>query len=172
MSQAPRARLSLIVAMDRNGLIGAGGDLPWRLPADLQHFRRTTWGHPILMGRVTHESIGRPLPGRDNLVLSRRADYRADGCQTYTDLDRVLSARADAGEIFVIGGAELYRLALPLAERLYLTRIDAEFEGDTWFPAWNPAEWRLLDSQHRPADSANPWPLKFEIYQRVQPETP
>lgn len=134
--------VSLIAAMDRKRLIGRDNALPWRLPEDLRHFKATTLGKPVIMGRKTWESLGRPLPGRRNIVVSRNAGYAAAGAELATSLPAALALAGDADEAFVIGGAELYRQALPLAQRLYLTEIDAEFAGDAWFPEFAAAEWR------------------------------
>jgi len=147
-------RLTLIVARARNGTIGLRGALPWRLPEDLAQFRRTTLGHPILMGRRTHESIGRPLPGRRNIVLSRDPGFRAAGCEVAPDLDRALALCADTDEAFVIGGADLYRAALPRADRLLITEIGADFEGDVFFPPVDAARWLEVERRHHAAGAA------------------
>ena len=135
-------RLTLIVARARNGVIGRDGTLPWRLPEDLAYFKRTTMGHPIVMGRRTWESIGRPLPGRRSIVVSRQAGFVAAGAEVVPSLDAALSLCAGAEEAFVIGGAHLYRAALPRASRLIVTEIDADFEGDTFWLAPDPAHWQ------------------------------
>lgn len=138
--------VSLVAALARNRVIGAGDRLPWHLPEDLRRFKRLTMGAPVIMGRKTHQSIleqaGRPLPGRRNIVVTRQADARWDGCEVARSLDDAIALAGEAPEVFVIGGAELYRLALPRADRLYLTLIDADYEGDTFFPAFDPADWR------------------------------
>ena len=142
------ARVSLVAALARNRVIGADNRLPWHLPEDLRRFRRLTLGAPVIMGRRTHESIleraGKPLPGRRNIVVTRRPDARWDGCEVAHSLQAALAAAGDAPEAFVIGGAELYAAALPLADRMYLTLIDAEYEGDARFPAFDPADWREI----------------------------
>jgi dihydrofolate reductase len=130
-------KLALIVAMDEQGMIGKENDLPWRLSADLQYFKRITMGKPILMGRNTHESIGRPLPGRRNLVITRQADYQAEGCEVYTSIESALAACADQEEVMIMGGASIYEQTLDLAERLYITQVHAVVEGDTHFPTWS-----------------------------------
>jgi dihydrofolate reductase len=134
-------RISLIVAMGENRVIGRGNRMPWHLPADLKRFRHITMGKPVIMGRRTHESIGRPLPGRKNIVLTRDPDYQAAGCTVAHDLDQALR-EADGQEAMIIGGAALYRDCLPLADRLYLTLIHREFAGDTFFPELDPEDWR------------------------------
>jgi len=133
-------RISLIVAMGANRVIGADNRMPWHLSADLKRFRQITMGKPILMGRRTHESIGRPLPGRKNIVLTADPDYAAPGCAVAHDLEAALR-EAEGEELMVIGGAALYRAFLPRADRLYLTLIHSEFAGDTFFPEFDPAEW-------------------------------
>lgn len=159
-------RLSLIAAMDRNRLIGAGNGLPWHLPADLAHFKRLTVGKPIVMGRRTFESIGRPLPQRENIVVSRNPDFMAEGCTVVHGLLEAIEAARGVAEVMIIGGASLYVEALPLAGRMYLTLIDAEFEGDTWFPAYDPQQWREVASESRAADDANPYALRFVTLDR------
>lgn len=142
--------LTIVAAMGRNGGIGRGGDMPWRLPAELQHFKRTTLGKPVVMGRKTWESIGRPLPGRQNLVVTRNEAYRAEGVQVVASLVEAIEAAEDT-EVMIIGGGELYRQALPLASRMVLTTVDLEPECDTWFPAWDPTEWTLVEARQVPA---------------------
>lgn len=164
-------RLSVIAAVAHGGVIGRGNELPWHLPADLKRFKELTLGHHLLMGRKTWESIGRALPGRTTVVVTRGGVEVPDGVLTAGSLAEAASIAASRGddEAFVAGGAELYRRALPRATRLYLTRVLAAVEGDVLFPAWNPAEWRLIDRQDRPADAANPAPLRFEVYERAEP---
>ncbi|MBA3623816.1 MAG: dihydrofolate reductase [Methylibium sp.] len=131
--------LVLIAAVARNGAIGQGGTMPWHLPADLQRFKRTTLGAPILMGRKTWDSIGRALPGRRSIVITRNPQWLAQGAETAESLHGALRLAEGAPQVFVIGGAQIYTEALPLADRLLLTEIDADFEGDTFFPAWDRA---------------------------------
>ena len=157
--------ISLIVAMDRNRLIGRNGDLPWRLPNDLKHFKRATLGKTILMGRKTWDSLGRPLPERDNWVLTRDPAFAAPGTRVFHDLDAALQAAAGA-ELMVIGGAELYRQALPKAQRLHLTEVDAELDGDTWFPEFDRAAWRVIAEEAHPADERHAWPYRFLTLER------
>jgi dihydrofolate reductase len=159
-------RVNLIVARSRNGVIGRDGALPWRLPEDLAFFKRTTMGHPIVMGRRTWESIGRPLPGRRNIVVSRRADYTAAGAEVAPSLDEALRLCAGSAELFVIGGAQLYAEALARADRLIVTEIDADFDGDTRWPAPDPAQWREAAREHLPPAGERQFGLDFVIYQR------
>ena len=157
-------RLTLIAAVARNGVIGNDNALPWRLPEDLKHFKELTLGHPIIMGRKTWASLGRPLPGRRNIVISRDPDFKAPGGIVVASLAAALAASADASEAFVIGGAEIYALALPEAQCLRLTEIDRDFPGDTHFPGFDPAAWRETERKsHRAADGLD---YAFVTYQR------
>ena len=160
-------KISIVVAMDENGLIGADGGMPWHLPHDLKHFKTTTMGKPVFMGRRTHESIGRALPGRENLVLSRDENYQAPGVIPVKSFEQASELmRGAAQEIMVIGGAQVYGLALPLAHHLYLTRIHASFEGDTWFPEFDASDWQQISSQHYEADAKNAYAHSFIELQR------
>lgn len=161
--------LSIVVAMDRNRLIGCGNALPWRLPADLRHFKAVTMGKPIIMGRKTWESIGRPLPGRTNIVVSRDPAYAAPGCTVVPSVEAALTAAAGAPEIMLIGGAQLYAELLPRAQRIYLTRIDATFEGDAWFPELAAADWREVERSDHAPDEQNPHPYSFVLLERRLP---
>ena len=163
-------KLSIVVAMADNRVIGRDNALPWRLPADLQHFRRTTMGKPILMGRRTWESIGRPLPGRTSIVITRDPGYRAPGAIVAHSVAAALQAAAAHGdEAMVIGGAELYRQVLERTDTIYLTRIHAGFAGDTFFPELAPAEWRESERRDCEPDDRNPWRYSFIRLERVQP---
>ena len=160
------SRLSVIVAMDRNRLIGRGNALPWHLPADLAFFKRTTLGKPVLMGRKTYESIGRPLPGRRNIVVTRNSKFDAPGCELASGLDTAIERCADAQEIMLIGGANLYAQGLDRASYLYLTRIDHAFEdGDAWFPELD-ASWKLEDRADFDPDQDNIYPYSFIKFRR------
>ena len=159
-------RVTLIVARARNGVIGAGGTLPWRLPEDLAHFKRTTMGHPIVMGRKTWESIGRPLPGRRSIVVTRQAGYAAPGAEVAASLDEALRLCDGAPEVFVVGGAQLYAEALPRAQRLIVTEIDADFAGDTFWPAPDPAQWRVAQREHCPPAGGRGFTFDFVTYLR------
>jgi dihydrofolate reductase len=146
-----RAPLSIIVAMTKSRVIGKAGGLPWRLPEDMQHFKATTMGHAIIMGRKTHESIGRALPGRRNLVVSHQPGLTFPGCEVFASLDEALAAaRAGDPEPVIIGGAAIYALALPLATRLHLTEVQADVEGDTYFPDFDERAWQ--ETQRRAGD--------------------
>lgn len=167
--------VSLIVALDEDRVIGRDGTLPWRLSADLRRFKAITMGHPLIMGRKTYDSIGRPLPGRTSIVLTRQADWSAAGVLVAPTLDAALelAARTDvptadsAAEAFVIGGAEVFRTAWPRADRLYLTRVQARVPGDVRLDAWDSGEWRLIAREEHAADEKNDYPYAFETYERV-----
>ncbi|AJY42522.1 dihydrofolate reductase [Burkholderia humptydooensis] len=160
--------LTLIVARARNGVIGRDNQLPWKLPEDLAFFKRTTMGAPIVMGRRTHESIGRPLPGRRNIVVTRDAARRFDGCDTVTSLDGALAlaARDGAAEAFLIGGAQLYAEGLRHADKLIVTEIDQDFEGDASFPAPDPAQWEAVSRDAHRAAAPNDFAYAFVVYRR------
>ncbi len=160
-------KISLIAALAENGVIGHRQRLPWRLSADLKKFRELTWGAPILMGRATHESIGRALPGRRNLVLSRQSGYQSPGCECFTDLESALLTCREAPEVFVIGGETLYRELLPHAERLYLTMIGKTFVGDTFFPTVNWSSWRETQRVTIENDETVDFDYSFAVYDRV-----
>lgn len=161
------ALLSLIVAMDENQLIGRDNDLPWRLPSDLAFFKATTMGKPIIMGRNTWESIGRPLPGRQNIVVTRQADYQAQGCTVVAGLKQAQIAAGAVEEVMLIGGAQLYQQALGIAHRLYVTRVHARLEGDAWFPEVDWAQWRKVYSQRVTPDARNAHAHTFEQWERL-----
>lgn len=160
--------LTLIVARARNGIIGRDNQLPWKLPEDLAFFKRTTMGAPIVMGRKTHESIGRPLPGRRNIVVTRDAARRFDGCDTVTSLADALALAARDGvpEAFLIGGAQLYTEGLALADKLVVTEIDADFDGDASFPTPDPAHWHEVSRDPHQAAAPNAFGYAFVVYAR------
>lgn len=162
-------RVSILVAVAENGVIGRGGKLPWHLADDLKRFKQLTMGHTIVMGRKTWESIGRALPGRRNVVVSRQAGYQAVGAEVAGDLDMALRVAEISGdeEAFVIGGAEIYRLAMSRAERLYVTRVLADVKGDAILADFRGPDWQLVESAPHGADAKNDHPCVFEIYQRA-----
>jgi len=147
--------ISLIVAASANNVIGVNGDLPWRLSADLRRFKELTMGKPIIMGRKTWESIGRPLPGRHNIVITRQADYVAEGCTVVPSTEAAIDAAGDVEEVMIIGGSHIYNAFLPQAERIYLTRVHAEVDGDTWFPDLPESEWIQRVAGEHAADAEN-----------------
>ena len=159
--------ISLIVAASANNVIGAQGELPWRLSDDLRRFKEVTMGKPIVMGRKTWDSIGRPLPGRQNIVITRQDDFAAKGCDVVGSVDEALSAAGDAAEVMIIGGSQVYALFLPRADRLYLTRVHAEIDGDAFFPEIGETEWRLVSQEHHAADDRNEHAFSFQRFDRV-----
>lgn len=159
--------ISIIVAASANNVIGAKGDLPWHLSDDLKRFKAVTMGKPIVMGRKTWESIGRALPGRQNIVITRRHDFAADGCDVVHSVDEAMSAAGDVDEIMVIGGSQVYEIFLPAAQRLYLTRVHADVEGDAFFPAVDEDEWQLVSEEIHSADERNEFDCSFRIYERT-----
>jgi len=158
--------LTIIVARARNGVIGRDNQLPWHLPEDLAFFKRTTMGAPIIMGRKTHESIGRPLPGRRNIVVTRDATRRFDGCESATSIEQALALVAQAGtpEAFLIGGTQLYAVGIDAADKLLITEIDADFEGDATFPAPDPAQWEVVSREAHRTDALE---YAHVVYRRV-----
>jgi dihydrofolate reductase len=159
-------RVSIIVAMAKNRVIGANNTIPWRLPGELALFKRITMGHHIVMGRQTWESIGRLLPGRTSVIVTRNAAYRVPGAIVARSLDVALAACGNDPEVFVIGGAQLYAAALPLADRLYLTVVEADVPGDTLMPDFDLAQWQLASSEPHAADERNPHPYTLHVYER------
>ncbi len=166
-------KLAVIVAQATNRVIGRGNKLPWHLPEDLQYFKKVTLGKPIIMGRKTYESIGRPLPGRTNIVVTRDTDYARPGIEVVHSLGDAVTLAGSLCEIngvdeaMLIGGAELYAQAMPLAERLYLTQVHASVEGDAYFPVFNRQAWRELGREDYPASGCNPFDYSFIVLERV-----
>lgn len=164
-------KCSLVVAMSGDGLIGREGGLPWRLPRDLKHFKTLTWGKPIVMGRKTHESLGRPLPGRTNIVLTRQADYQAEGCRLARDRDEALGLARGTGadEAMIIGGSEVFQAFLPLATTIYLTLVEGRFAGDVFFPTpiADAPGWRTVHEESWPADVKNPHDAVYRVLERT-----
>jgi dihydrofolate reductase len=161
--------LSLIWAMADNRVIGIENRLPWKLPADMKWFRQNTLGKPIIMGRLTFESFGaKPLPGRRNIVISRNPDYQtqSDEVEVFTSLEDALAATADAEEVMLIGGMSLYKQSLPLADRLYMTLVHANVEGDAWFPEFDLHDWHQTERSDFPADEKNPHPYSFIVLEK------
>ena len=165
--------LSMIVATADNNIIGKDNDMPWHLPADLAYFKKVTLGKPIIMGRKTYESIGRPLPGRRNIVISRNVDFRAEGIDTVSSVEQALAlvdgsdGSEGAEEIMVIGGGAIYKHCLASAQRLYITHIKAVIDGDTQFPNYNDGSWKKVSSELRDADEKNAHQLDFCVYERA-----
>jgi len=165
--------VSLIVAMAQNGVIGRDNALPWRLPEDLRRFKTSTLGKPILMGRKTFESIGRALPGRSNFVLTRDRGWSAPGVAVVHSVEEALAQAAGAAELVAIGGAEIYRLVLPFARRIYLTHVHADVPGDTYFPEFDATQWADVECSMQPADERHAYPVTFvTLERRNAPATP
>jgi dihydrofolate reductase len=162
-------RRSLVVAMARNRVIGRDNALPWRLPADLAHFKRVTLGHPIVMGRRTFESIGKALPGRKNIVLSHDASFVAPGCTVVTSLEEAWKAAGDADEVSIIGGTSLFRESLPVADIIHLTEVEADVPGDTYFPPFDRGEWDETEVSRHPADERHAYPMRILRLERRRP---
>lgn len=160
--------ISLIAAAARNNIIGKGNALPWDLPNDLKHFRNVTAGHAVIMGRKTFESIGRPLPKRRNIVVTRQEGYSPEGVEVVSSLDAAIAAVPAGEETFVIGGGEMFKQALPIADRIYLTRVDADVEGDAFFPSLEPEKWREVSRQAGVVDEKNALPHTFLIFDRIR----
>lgn len=161
--------LSLIVAMSENRVIGRDNCLPWHLPADLKRFKQLTIHHTVIMGRKTFDSIGKPLPDRRNIVVTRDPNFHAAGVEIAHSLDSAIELAEGDGEAFILGGAEIFRQALPIADRLYLTLVHAHIEGDVHFPEVNWDEWNLIEDERRDPDERNSLPMSFRLYSRRRP---
>lgn len=161
-------QIALVVAAAENNVIGKDNQLLWRLPNDMKFFKNTTWGLPVIMGRKTFESLGKPLAGRTNIVITRKQDWQAPGAIVVNSLEKALAAAADtdAKEASVIGGGEIYAQALPVAQRIYLTRVHTSLEGDTWFPEFSEKEWELLSNLDFPADEKHAYAYSFQVWGR------
>ncbi|MDF2182664.1 dihydrofolate reductase [Neptuniibacter sp. CAU 1671] len=165
-------KLAIIVAQAKNRVIGINNTLPWHLPEDLRYFKQVTMAKPIIMGRKTFESIGRPLPGRENIVISRQADYAPAGVRVVPSLEEARELAENLclinglEEAMVIGGAQIYAQALPLADRLYITEVDAVIEGDAWFPAFDPADWQEVGRKDFAPSGDNPFAYSFVVYEK------
>lgn len=157
--------ISLIAAMDNNQLIGVKNGLPWHLPADFKHFKQVTMGKPVLMGRKTYESIGKPLPGRKNIVVTR-SGFEADGVLTASSIDAALALVSDEAEVMILGGANIYQQMIDKADKMYLTHVHAECEGDAWFPEFDMNEWDIASRQSVSADEKNNYDFDIVEYQR------
>jgi dihydrofolate reductase len=159
--------ISFILAMDENRVIGKDNQLPWHLPEDLKFFKRVTMGHPIVMGRKTHDSIGRILPGRENIVITRQPTFQCEGCTVFYSVQEFVNYSRNQGEeFFVIGGAEIFKETFPFADRLYITKIHEVFEGDTFFPEFVESEWELISCEQGIKNEKNPYDYNFMIFQR------
>jgi len=160
--------VSLVAAVADNGVIGREGGLPWRLPNDLRFFKLLTLGHAVIMGRRTWDEIGKPLPNRRNIVVTRSKDRDFPGAERAPYLGSALALVMAEDEVFVIGGGEIYRQALPMANRMYLTHVHAEVEGDTRFPEWDPAEWTVVSEERHEADERHAYAFTIRRYERIE----
>lgn len=160
--------VSIIFAASENNIIGRHNQLPWHLPADLKYFKRVTLGHPIIMGRKTFESVGKALPGRPNIVITRQGDYKREAVTVVPTLAAALDKARDFGqeEVFITGGSEIFRLAMPLTQRIYLTRVHAQVDGDAYAPEMAAGEWKLISSEPHPADEKHQYAYTFEVWER------
>ncbi len=163
-----RPRIAFLVARDRRGVIGRGGGLPWRLPDDMKHVRELSVGKPVVMGRRTFATLKRPLPDRANIVLSRDPAYEPPGALVARDVDEALRLAGDVPEVIIFGGAEIFRLFLPLADRIYLTQVDAEVDGDAYFDVAG-TDWRVVESERHEADARHEYAFEFITLDRVRP---
>ena len=161
--------ISLVVAAATNNAIGKDGKMPWHLPNDLKHFKNVTWGMPVVMGRKTFESVGKVLPGRKNIIITRQSGWTAEGTVAVQKIEDALfvAKSTDAKEVMVIGGGEIYKALFNKANRIYLTRVEAEPEADTFFPALHPNEWHLVNQQLHEADEKNAYNYSFQLWERV-----
>ena len=158
--------ISLVVAIGENGAIGRGGNLPWRISTDLKYFRKVTMGKPMIMGRKTFESIGKPLPGRRNIVVTRDTNYHREGIEVVHGTDEALAVTADVPEVMVIGGAELFRTALPLAGRIHLTRVHGNIEGNVMWPALDTRQWEVIERERHESDDRHAYAMTFEVWEK------
>lgn len=161
-------KISMIAAVDRNLTIGKKGGLPWKLPADLKHFQDLTTGHVVIMGRKTYDSIGKPLPNRTNIVISGKSNPNIPGCVVVASVEEALNKAPDNQEIFIMGGGEIYNQFLPFAQKLYLTKIDHQFDGDIFFPKLDSSEWKEVERRDFEPDDRNPYRYSFVIMEKTR----
>jgi dihydrofolate reductase len=161
--------LSHIVAASENNVIGSNGDMPWHLPNDFKYFKNKTWGMPVIMGRKSYDALKESLPGRINIVVTKRTDFHPQGAFVFNNIeDAITKAReSDAKEIFIIGGGEIFKQTIDMVSRIYLTRVHANVEGDTYYPELDRNKWKLVNAQSFPADDKNNYPYTFEVWERI-----
>ena len=159
--------IAITVAMTPQGLIGKDNQIPWHQPADLQRFKKNTMGHPLVMGRKTFESLPGLLPGRQHIVLTRNENYKANGCDVVTNWKQIEELTSKSSTVFVIGGADIYKYALPIAKHLYTTIVHADLEGDTYFPEWDKAEWEEVSREFQAKDEKNKFDMEYIQYERI-----
>ena len=160
-------RISIVCAMSKNYVLGNNNQLPWHLPADLRHFKEITLGKPVIMGRKTYDSIGKPLPNRRNIVISRDPNLIIPGCEIVHSLDTAIQLAGNEQEIMIIGGGNIFMQTLPLAQRMYLTIINQDFVGDAYFPQWNETEWKIVERSDHLPDDKNPYAYSFLTLDRI-----
>lgn len=160
--------VSLIAAMDMNRVIGKDNDIPWRIPADWQHVKRTTDGHSIILGRKNLESIGKALPGRRNIILTRDATFKCEGCEIAHSIEEVFEMTKNEEEIFIFGGEQIYELFMPYVEKMHITKIHHEFAGDTFFPDVNFSEWKEISVEKGIMNDKNPYHYYFHVYEKTE----
>lgn len=170
MLKDDKPTISIIVAIGRNRVVGVNNKLPWDLPADMEHFREVTKGKPVIMGQKTFESIGKPLPGRTNVILTLDKGFSIEGCVVANSIDEALAEVKDAREIMIIGGVSIYKQFLPLADRMYLTLIDGDFDGDAFFPEFDWSDWDITERNENAPDKDNSYPYAFLTLQRKAKE--
>jgi dihydrofolate reductase len=163
-------QISIIVALSENNVVGLRNQLPWKLSADLKRVKSLTMGHHIIMGRKTFESIGRPLPGRTNVIITRNTNYKAEGCVIASSLQHALEIAVNDTEVFIFGGGEIFKEAMPLASKIYMTRVHTHLEGDTYFPEIKPFDWRIVELQEFKADEKNEFDYSFMTLIRFEAE--
>lgn len=159
-----KPKITIIAAVAANGVIGKDNDLPWRLPEDLKFFKQQTLGKPIVLGRKNYESIGRPLPGRQNVILTRDTSYQAEGCDVVHSIDELWSVVGDAPEVMIIGGAEIYKQFLDVADKMVLTELEQPVEGDVYFPEWDKASWQLVEQSEIQISESSSLTFRFSTY--------
>lgn len=160
--------ISIIVAVAENGVIGGGNTLLWHISEDLQRFKRITQGHPVIMGRKTFDSLGRPLPNRHNVVITRQHGYSHEGVTTVSSLEEALAMFSPSEEIFITGGGQIYEQAMPVADKLYLTTVMHDYEGDTRFPEWDRSEWREVFKEYHESGKSFPYPFEYSDWERLK----
>lgn len=166
--------ISFIAAVSENNVIGKDYKLPWCLPTDMRYFKNVTWGFPVIMGRKSFEALGKPLKGRKNIVITRNKEWRADGVEIAQNIDQAitLASKSDAKELFIIGGGEIFRAALATANKIYLTRVHGNFEGDAFFPEFNKEDWSLVSNRESGPDDMNSFSVSFQVWERKHADSP
>jgi dihydrofolate reductase len=166
--------ISFIAAVSENNVIGKDNKLPWCLPTDMKYFKNITWGLPVIMGRKSFESLGKPLKGRKNIVITRNKEWVADGVETARTIDQAitLASQSDVKELFIIGGAEIFHAAMPSADRIYITLVHGNFEGDAFFPEFEKEDWNLISNRDCDPDAMNSYPLSFQVWERKPADSP